>query len=97
MVGREGLAHGSGLYDQKADMVGDDVVQLPGDPHPLGGDGAQGRPLLLVLGLLGPLPVADHKGPVRADVEAHRGHGGNQGDVGDQRAKGAFGETVERR
>ena len=36
-----------GLHDDHADRVGDDVVQLPGDPQPLLGDGRLGRPLAI--------------------------------------------------
>jgi hypothetical protein len=44
----------AGLDDHDAHVVGDDVVQLAGDPGPLGGHGPVGLPLAVALGPLGP-------------------------------------------
>ena len=45
----EQLLGGLGLHDHEAEPVGDDVVQLPGDPGALLGGGELGLPLQFAL------------------------------------------------
>jgi hypothetical protein len=81
MRGTEPAAYGLGLDGHHADRVGHDVVQLAGDPGPLGRGGQRGPQHALALQLLGsgdrlldatrPLPESGAHRP-RADDEDHR-------------------------
>ncbi len=82
-VGVEGRAGSAGLEDGDGDGVGDDVVQLAGDPGPLLGDRAGGPLLLLaaealVLGVqlglaLAPQPQGQPGGPGSAGEDQDEG------------------------
>jgi hypothetical protein len=51
--GGPGGVRGVGLQDHDAQRVADDVVQLPGDPAPLAGDGRSHLQRMVPFGLLG--------------------------------------------
>ena len=55
-----------GLHVDQGDVVGDDVVQVAGDPQPLLGDPAAGLLLAGALGALGPLPDGVDEGAAAA-------------------------------
>ena len=70
-------------------MVGDDVVQLPGNPHPFFRHGPSGVVVAFAVGLLGPFLGGGQQGTLGAD-EQGTGYGGHQehqvGKRGHQRA-----------
>ena len=65
-----------GLDDHQADVVGDDVVEILGDPHALLGDRPVGQQLALAVGAVGPVAQGLDVGPSGPDVEAEGDGGG---------------------
>ena len=66
-LGRADPPGGGDLDGHEADPVGDDVVQFPGDAHPLLGDGQLGAAVLLDLHATG--PVEQQAGSERDDEQ----------------------------
>jgi hypothetical protein len=68
---RQHPALGRGLHDDDAQAVCDNVVQLPGDPGPLGRDGAGCPALQVPLEPFRPVPLARSTLPVLVHDPAH--------------------------
>ncbi len=67
--GTEGGADAARLDDEQADVVGDDVVELAGDAHPLLGDRPPGEQVALALQVQVALPQRLHVGAAGGEVQ----------------------------